>query len=93
MDTILWIVGILFIVGVICCIVDRYICIHKWDELENREQKCKNCGIVRIIDCSHKWEKINTSNRNQNDLITGFMHLLQCKKCGEMKNHTESVHF
>ena len=75
-------------------------CKHKFEKKVDDKgyQYCKICGSARHVKreeepCSHKWHNVEaresrvfniySGNRNVADII----YVLQCTKCGEMKNH------
>jgi len=66
---------------------------HVWGEVRERYQYCKNCGKARSVECPHKWVNTNKVERYilnkwaTEKLISGYVIVMKCEICGEMKNH------
>lgn len=67
-------------------------CKHKYGEVKDSYQYCEKCGSAKAapeVDCSHQWVQLdrfevsNIINKN----ITGHIYVLNCTKCGDIKEH------
>lgn len=71
---------------------------HRWGIAdEKRFQYCSICGIAREVPlpepqpCVHDWEQQHASEINAFGMVKGYLYLLRCKKCGDLKNHRTHV--
>ena len=56
---------------------------------KNGYQYCKKCGKAFAAPCSHHWVEKGRMEvaRSRDNASQGYRILLQCSKCGELKNH------
>ncbi len=75
-------------------------CWHKYGQVKNKYQYCIKCGIARSVTppplpallskpeeppCRHQWERYSEITSTIHKGVVG--HILECSKCGDMKNH------
>lgn len=52
------------------------------------EDECFECDNDECDeDCSHKWQEYERFNLIRDRVIYGFVIILQCEHCGDLKNH------
>jgi hypothetical protein len=65
-----------------------FLCDHKLGEVKDNYQYCTKCGKAFIVECSHKWIQISTIQvPDRWGQLADIGYVLQCTKCGDMKNH------
>ena len=67
--------------------------IHKFGAVTARHQSCGICGYTRIVGCAHTWGIIKDGQltRSSTGACIGYLLVLQCKHCGEIKNHAVTI--
>lgn len=71
------------------------LCRHKYEKKidDKGYQYCEACGHARYVPtkakkCDHNWKIIKVLEKTILDnRVCDVIHILQCTKCGEMKNH------
>ncbi len=66
---------------------------HKWSTVKNRQQICKSCKMVRIVECPHVWKTVGHQDvvGINNNKRSKSIDILCCKKCGDKKQFVISV--
>jgi hypothetical protein len=73
---------------------DEMFCNHKYGKVEDGYQYCEKCGkatligLPEVLPCQHYWKVIKSyevSNRLYGNIYK-HQFILQCDKCGEIKN-------
>lgn len=58
---------------------------HKWVDVNDRCQRCSDCGLVRVLPCAHEWESLDEIHAKYRYSGGDVIIVVQrCKHCGEL---------